>query len=232
MKGLLPEEELRGDIKEMKKRIILLGPPGAGKGTLAEMLQEREGIPHVSTGDLLREEVKKGTDLGKRALRYMEKGALVPDKLVVQLLKKNLSQDSFFVLDGFPRNLQQAKILEEEKMRIDAVVNLRVNDETIIFRLSGRRICRSCGKIYHLVNFPPKKEGICDICGGILYQREDDREEVIKERLKVYREETQDLVKFYKEKGILEEIDANGEAEEIYASLVEVLKRNGKEREN
>ncbi len=215
-----------------KMKIVLLGPPGAGKGTIAEMLAERIGIPHISTGDLLREEVKKNTSLGKKAKSFMDKGLLVPDSLVIELLKKNVNVKKGFVLDGFPRNLNQAKMLEESKIPIEVVANLVAKDETIIFRLSGRRICSKCGKIYHLVNIPPKKEGICDVCGAPLYQREDDKEEVIKKRLQVYREESKELEDYYKSRGKLREVDANSGPEEIYEKLLRVLGKNGEKRKD
>ncbi|NOZ63336.1 MAG: adenylate kinase [Caldiserica bacterium] len=213
-------------------RIILLGAPGAGKGTLAEMLEERKGLSHISTGDLLRKEVKENTALGKEARKFMDKGLLVPDALVVEVLKKNLNSDSGFVLDGFPRNINQAKMLEENDIDVDTVISLRVKDAIIISRLSGRRICSKCGKIYHLVNMPPKKEGVCDVCGGALFQREDDREEVIKKRLEIYRKESEELIDYYAKRSKLKEVDANAEAEDTYGKLIEVLEEDGKKREN
>ena len=213
-------------------KLILLGPPGAGKGTLAEMLEERKGLSHISTGDLLRKEVKENTSLGKEAKRFMEKGLLVPDALVVEVLKKNLNLDRGFVLDGFPRNINQAEMLEENGIDIDLAINLRVRDSTVISRLSGRRICSKCGKIYHLVNMPPQKRGICDICGGVLFQREDDKEDVIRRRLEIYRKENEGVIGYYADRLKLKEVDANAEAEETYKRLIEVIGEDGKERKN
>ena len=213
-------------------KLILLGPPGAGKGTLAEMLEERKGLSHISTGDLLRKEVKENTSLGKEAKRFMDKGLLVPDTLVVDVLKKNLNLGRGFVLDGFPRNINQAEMLEENGIDIDLAINLRVRDSTIISRLSGRRICSKCGKIYHLVNMPPKKRGICDICGGVLFQREDDKEDVIRRRLEIYRKENEGVIGYYADRLKLKEVDANAEAEETYKRLIEVIGEDGKERKN
>jgi len=213
-------------------KLILLGPPGAGKGTLAEMLEERKGLSHISTGDLLRKEVKENTSLGKEAKRFMDKGLLVPDTLVVDVLKKNLNLGRGFVLDGFPRNINQAEMLEENGIDIDLAINLRVRDSTVISRLSGRRICSKCGKIYHLVNMPPQKRGICDICGGVLFQREDDKEDVIRRRLEVYRKENEGVIGYYADRLKLKEVDANAEAEETYKRLIEVIGEDGKERKN
>ncbi len=213
-------------------KIILLGPPGAGKGTLAKLLEERKGFSHISTGDLLRKEVKENTALGAKAKKFMEKGLLVPDSLVVEVLKKNLNPNGSFVLDGFPRNISQAKMLEENNIDADTAISLKVKDAIVISRLSGRRICSKCGKIYHLVNMPPKKEGVCDVCGGALFQREDDREEVIKKRLEVYRKESEELIGYYAERSKLKEVDANAEAEETYRKLIEVLGEDGKKRKN
>jgi adenylate kinase len=170
-------------------KILIMGPPGAGKGTIAEMLQKEFGIIHLSSGD------------------------------IIKLMKEKLSEESF-ILDGFPRNLAQVKKLEDENIKIDMVLNLKVNEKTIISRLSGRRICTKCGKIYHLENMPPKKDGICDICGGELYQREDDKPETIKRRLKTYKDQTEGLIKYYSEKGILNNIDANGKKEATYDKII------------
>lgn len=198
--------------------MLIMGPPGAGKGTIAEMLREDLGVTHISSGNILRDAIKENNPLGLKAKSYMEKGVLVPDEIIVELMKERLNHDDF-VLDGFPRNLTQVKKLEEANIAVDLVLNLVVSEETIIFRLSGRRICSKCGKIYHLKNMPPKKEGICDICGSGLYQREDDKPETIKERLTTYKNQTEELIKYYSEKGILNNIEADGNKETTYDKI-------------
>lgn len=188
-------------------KLVLLGPPGSGKGTYSSRIAKEFEIPHISTGDLLREEVKKGTELGERAKEYMNRGELVPNEIVLEILKQRLQQpdcERGFILDGFPRNLEQAKILGTIAT-IDLVIYLDVPDEIIIERLSNRRICRECGAIYNLKSMPPKVPGKCDVCGSELYQRDDDKPETIKNRLEVYREQTKPLIDHYKEKGILAE---------------------------
>ena len=207
--------------------LVFLGPPGAGKGTLADLFEERKGWQHISTGDLLREEVKKGTPLGKSAKKYMDKGLLVPDKLVVDVLRKNLDTSRGFILDGFPRNRHQAESLDESGIDIDLAIEFKVSLTTIIERLAGRRICRKCGKIYHLKNHPPKKEGRCDECGGVLYQREDDKEEVIRKRMEIYEKEAEEVSGYYREKGRLREISAEGKREEIFSRIEEAIREYG-----
>ncbi|ABP67845.1 Nucleoside-triphosphate--adenylate kinase [Caldicellulosiruptor saccharolyticus DSM 8903] len=214
-------------------RLIILGAPGAGKGTQAEYLSSRFGIPHISTGDILRENVKNQTELGKKAKEYMDKGLLVPDEIVIEIVKNRLMQDDCkngFLLDGFPRTIAQAealeKVLADLGQKIDKVLNIEVPDEKILERMSGRRICKSCGASFHVVYRPPKKEGICDICGGQLYQREDDKEETVKKRLEVYHAQTQPLIEYYKNKGLL--VTAVGQ-EEIADTTKEVLKALGVE---
>lgn len=167
-------------------RLILLGAPGAGKGTQAEYLSKRFSIPHISTGDILRENVKNETELGKKAKEYMDKGLLVPDEIVIEIVKDRLSKEDCkngFLLDGFPRTIAQAealdKVLEELGQKIDKVLNIEVPDEKILERMSGRRICKNCGASFHVIYRPPQKEGVCDVCGGELYQREDDKEETV-----------------------------------------------------
>jgi adenylate kinase len=199
-------------------KILIMGPPGAGKGTIAEMLQENFGITHISSGDILRDAIKENKPFGMKAKAFMEKGVLVPDEIIIKLMKEKLNTDDF-VLDGFPRNLAQVKKIEDANIKIDIVLNLQVDEETIISRISGRRICAQCGKIYHLKNMPPKREGMCDICGGKLYQREDDKPRTIKERLNTYREQTEELIKYYDEKNILENINAGGNKETTYAKI-------------
>jgi adenylate kinase len=212
-------------------RLILLGAPGAGKGTQAEYLSKRFSIPHISTGDILRENVKNETELGKKAKEYMNKGLLVPDEIVIEIVKDRLSKEDCkngFLLDGFPRTIAQAealdKVLEELGQKIDKVLNIEVPDEKILERMSGRRICKNCGASFHVIYRPPQKEGVCDVCGGELYQREDDKEETVKKRLEVYHAQTQPLIDFYKAKGLL--VVAYGQ-EEIADTTKEVLKALG-----
>ncbi|HDD64583.1 MAG TPA: adenylate kinase, partial [Firmicutes bacterium] len=202
----------------MRKILILLGPPGAGKGTVGKKLSENWNIPLISSGDILRENVKKETHLGKKAKEYMEKGELVPDSIVTEVIKERIKMDDCkngFILDGYPRNRKQAEILDgilENDNKLLAV-NLVADDEFLVKRLANRRVCEKCGAIYHLINMPPKKPGICDICGGKLIQREDDKEEIIRNRLKVYKKETAPLLNYYKEKGVLKEVRGDQELE-------------------
>ena len=195
-------------------KLVMLGAPGAGKGTQANMIAEKYGIPHISTGDIFRANIKEGTDLGKEAKSYMDKGELVPDELTVRLLLDRVSKDDCkdgYVLDGFPRTIPQAEVLEKELEkngdRIDKAVNVDVPDENIVNRMSGRRACLKCGATYHIVHIPPRKEGICDNCGSELVQRDDDKEETVKNRLKVYHEQTAPLIEFYSSRNVLETVD-------------------------
>ena len=211
-------------------RMVLLGPPGAGKGTQAVMLAEKKGFLHLSTGDILRENVKRGTDIGKKAKAFMEKGELVPDDIVIEMMLdtiKNAKAKKDFILDGFPRTVYQAKKLDAElhklKLAIDMVVYFKTSIETVILRLTGRRLCSKCGANYHIVNMPPKKQGVCDKCGSELYQRKDDNEETIKKRLEVYNSQTKELIDYYKAQGILEEVSGNLEAGVVYSELTEIL---------
>jgi len=210
--------------------IVFLGPPGAGKGTQAKILIERYGIPQVSTGDMLREHRAKGTELGKKAQEYMDKGQLVPDEIILGMVKERLSQPDCqkgFILDGFPRTVAQAealdKLLSEMGKKLDFALALIVPDDLLVERLTGRRTCKSCGMMYHIKYKPPKVEGICDVCGGELYQRPDDNEETVRNRLKVYHEQTAPLVEYYKNKGILREIDGSKSIEEITQQLISIL---------
>ncbi len=210
--------------------LVLLGPPGVGKGTEAELLAEKFSITHLSTGDMLREAVARKTEAGKAASAYMLKGELVPDEIVIGLFREVVGgAGNGFVLDGFPRNRPQAESLEEtlrgEGINLTAVISLKADDAILISRLSGRRQCRDCDAIYHLGNYPPKSEGVCDKCGGELYQRKDDREEAIRERLAVYQEQTPQLLDYYGEKGLLEKISANDTSQETFVRICDILQK-------
>ncbi len=211
-------------------RVVLLGPPGAGKGTQAKLLQDRFAARQISTGDILRQAVAKQTALGKQAAEYMRRGELVPDRLIIDLVAERLKDkdcEKGFILDGFPRTVVQAQSLEEilKKMGIglDCVLSVQVPDKLIVERLSGRRTCKGCGALYHLVFDPPKVAGICNRCGGELFQRDDDREETIMNRLKVYDDQTAPLVSYYRERGLLREIDGVGGVEDIGKRVVRAL---------
>ncbi|MEM0214442.1 MAG: adenylate kinase [Archaeoglobaceae archaeon] len=213
-------------------KIILLGAPGAGKGTQAKFLAEKYGIPQISTGDMLREAVEKSTELGKKAKEYMNQGKLVPDEIVVGIVKERLKQkdcERGFILDGFPRTIAQAEALDammvELGKKIDAVININVSEDEIVKRIVNRRICRKCGAIYHLIYDPPKKNGVCDKCGGELYQRDDDKEEVVRERFKVYRKNTEPLIEYYKRKGILFDVDGTKDIEKVKAEILSILEK-------
>lgn len=210
--------------------LVFLGPPGAGKGTQAKLLSQRMGFLHLSTGDLLREAVKNQTPLGKKAKEYMDRGELVPDELIVQLIEETMPKDGSVILDGFPRTVNQALALEEmlkgKGEKISKVLFFDVLDEVIIDRLSGRRVCSKCGAVYHVKYNPPKVEGVCDLCGGSLVQRDDDREEVVKKRLEVYRKQTQPLIEFYQDRGIIYRLDAEKGVEELFEE-VKGLVRDG-----
>ena len=211
-------------------KLVMLGAPGAGKGTQANMIAEKYGIPHISTGDIFRANIKEGTDLGKEAKSYMDKGELVPDELTVRLLLDRVSKDDCkdgYVLDGFPRTIPQAEVLEKELEkngdRIDKAVNVDVPDENIVNRMSGRRACLKCGATYHIVHIPPKKEGICDNCGSELVQRDDDKEETVKNRLKVYHDQTAPLIEFYSSRNVLETVDGTKPSEDVFANICSIL---------
>ncbi len=213
-------------------RLVLLGPPGAGKGTQAVELAEEWGIPHISTGDMFRQAVKDETAMGKKAKEYMDKGLLVPDEVVVGLVEERLGfQDAAegFILDGFPRTIAQADalagIIHSMGYVLDAVVNIVVPEEILVKRLAGRRVCRNCSATYHIEFNPPKKEGVCDKCGGELYQRDDDKEETIRKRLKEYNEKTSPLVAYYAGKGILRNIDGSESADIVLDNIRKALGR-------
>ena len=211
-------------------RVIMLGPPGAGKGTQASRIAERYGIPHISTGDMFRANLKNGTPLGDEARQYMDAGELVPDELVIRMVDDRLSWDDAetgWNLDGFPRTIGQAEALDDllrsKGTPIDVVLRFAVDDEEVVERLSGRRVCRDCGEIYHVTANPPAEEGVCDACGGELYQRDDDKEEVIRHRLATYAEETAPLESFYEERGLLRDVEAVGEIDTVTERALDVL---------
>jgi adenylate kinase len=213
-------------------QIVMFGPPGAGKGTQAKLLSDELNIPHISTGDILRENVKKGTALGAKAKTYMDKGELVPDKVLIDIIKERLQKPDTrkgFILDGFPRTIPQAEaldeILEDINKRLDAVINVDVGASELVRRLSGRWSCKSCGAPYNLATKPPKVPGICDACGGELYQRDDDKEAAIKNRIAVYKKQTEPVLNYYKKKGILIDIDGEREIEEVTADVRKALER-------
>lgn len=207
-------------------RIILLGPPGAGKGTQAAVLSKAYNTPHISTGDILRDAVKSGNELGGQAKSFMDKGELVPDEvvrgIVIEAIKKEGNKRGF-ILDGFPRTLRQAMDLDEDLVKthinIDLVLYFDTSPEVAIERLSGRRVCRRCGYNYHLKNIPPKREGVCDSCGGELFQRPDDREETVRYRLKVYEAETKPLVEYYKKTNLLKRVSGDLNVDSLFKVL-------------
>lgn len=213
-------------------RLLLIGPPGSGKGTQAKQLTERYRVPHISTGDMLREQIRKGTSLGEEAKGYINDGNLVPDELILSMLKVRLSQSDSqggYVLDGFPRSHAQAEaldaLLERQSQNIKAALLLVLDDETIVKRLCNRRVCPECGRVYHLINHPPKTEDRCDEyhCRATLIQRPDDNETAIRNRLRIYHEQTQPVVAFYKEKGLLREIDASREILRVQIDIERAL---------
>lgn len=211
-------------------KIIMLGAPGAGKGTQAKMIADKYGVPHISTGDIFRANIKNGTELGMEAKKYMDQGLLVPDELTVRILLDRVAQDDCkngYVLDGFPRTIPQAEVLDSELTKlgdhIDYAINVDVPDENIVKRMSGRRACLTCGATYHIEHVPPKKEGICDVCGSELVLRDDDKPETVKNRLNVYHEQTQPLIDFYTEKGVLKTVDGTAPMEEVFAAITAIL---------
>lgn len=212
-------------------RLILLGPPGAGKGTQAEYITEKYEIPHISTGDIFRKNIKEGTELGKRAKSYIDQGALVPDALVVEIVVDRLKQADCangFLLDGFPRTEVQAEeldtVLENMNVKLNAVINIKVNPEMLVARAVGRRICKSCGATYHIKNNPSKLEGVCDKCGGELYQRSDDVEETVENRINVYMNETSPLINYYSSKGNLVDIKGEQDINKVFEDIVNALR--------
>lgn len=210
--------------------LILLGAPGAGKGTQAEIICEKFSIPAISTGNIIRDALKSGTELGKRAKSYMDEGKLVPDDVVISIIKERLSKEDCkdgFILDGFPRTIAQAEALDKLGVDIDYVIDIKADDEVIISRLSGRRVCQDCGAVYHLKNKKPKKDGICDKCAGTLVQRKDDRKETIMERLRVYHEQTEPLKEFYARRGILYEVKDTQSIQKTASHILEILGEAG-----
>ena len=211
-------------------KLVMLGGPGAGKGTQAKIIAQKYDIPHISTGDIFRANIKEGTPLGLKAKEYMDQGALVPDELVIDLVADRLTWDDAkegFVLDGFPRTIPQAQALDEAlgKMEtaLDHAIDIEVPDQNIIDRMGGRRACVSCGATYHLVNIPPKTPGVCDKCGSELILRDDDKPETVKKRLDVYHEQTQPLIDYYRGKDLLREVDGTLKMDEVFESIQVIL---------
>lgn len=223
--------EAAGSKKGQKNmKIIMLGAPGAGKGTQAKQIADKYQIPHISTGDIFRANIKNGTELGKKAKQYMDQGALVPDELTCDLVMDRIQQDDCkngFVLDGFPRTIPQAEALDAalEKIneKMDYAIDVDVPDENIVNRMSGRRACLNCGATYHLISIPPKVEGICDRCGSEIVLREDDKPETVQKRLKVYHEQTQPLIDYYENQGILKSVDGTQPMDEVFKAIVTIL---------
>ncbi len=211
-------------------KIIMLGAPGAGKGTQAKLIAEKYQIPHISTGDIFRANIKEGTDLGMEAKEYMDKGQLVPDELTVRILLDRVSKDDCkrgYVLDGFPRTIPQAEVLDNEVAKlgdkIDFAIDVDVPDENIIRRMSGRRCCPKCGATYHIEHIPPKKEGVCDVCGSELIIRDDDKPETVKSRLDVYHKQTQPLIDHYSKLNILRTVDGTQDMQDVFDAIVKHL---------
>lgn len=211
-------------------KIIMLGAPGAGKGTQAKMIAEKYGVPHVSTGDIFRANIKNGTELGMEAKKYMDQGLLVPDELTVKILLDRVAQadcEKGYVLDGFPRTIPQAEVLDKALVElgdaIDYAINVDVPDENIVKRMSGRRACVTCGATYHIEHVPPKKEGICDKCEAELILRDDDKPETVLNRLKVYHDQTQPLIDFYDAKGVLKTVDGTVDMQDVFSAIVAIL---------
>lgn len=214
----------------MMLRTVLLGPPGAGKGTQAVKIVDKYGIPHISTGDIFRENIKKGTELGKKAQEYMNRGELVPDDLVIEIATTRLLEDDCrngFLLDGFPRTVHQAEKLDEflaaHGGQLDKVIDIAVGKDELMTRLTGRRVCKNCGASYHIVNIPPAKEGICDRCGGPLIQRADDNAETVANRIEVYEDQTKPLINYYEQAGKIVHIDGTTGLENVFADIVKAL---------
>ena len=213
-------------------KIIMLGAPGAGKGTQAKMIADKYHVPHISTGDIFRANIKNGTELGMEAKKYMDQGLLVPDELTVKILLDRVGKEDCiegYVLDGFPRTIPQAKVLDEALAElgesIDYAIDVDVPDENIVQRMSGRRACLSCGATYHLEHVPPQKEGVCDKCGNELVLRDDDKADTVLNRLKVYHDQTQPLIQFYETKGVLKIVDGTQAMEDVFQSIMAILEK-------
>lgn len=211
-------------------KIIMLGAPGAGKGTQAKMIAEKYQIPHISTGDIFRANIKNGTELGMEAKKYMDQGQLVPDELTVKILLDRVAKDDCkngYVLDGFPRTIPQAEVLDkalnELGEKIDYAIDVEVPDENIVKRMSGRRACLACGATYHIEHIPPKAEGICDVCGQELVLRDDDKPETVLNRLQVYHKQTQPLIEFYTAKGVMKAVDGTMDMHDVFNEIVSIL---------
>ncbi len=214
-------------------KIIMLGAPGAGKGTQAKMIADKYALPHVSTGDIFRANLKEGTELGMKAKAYMDQGALVPDELTVEILLDRVSKDDCkngYVLDGFPRTIPQAEVLDKELEKlgdaVDLAIDVEVPDENIVRRMSGRRACVKCGATYHVEHIPPKQEGICDRCGAELIQRDDDKPETVQKRLSVYHEQTAPLIDYYTKKGILKTVDGTQDMDAVFGAITAIIDRH------
>jgi adenylate kinase len=214
-------------------RLVLVGPPGAGKGTQAQFIAKQRGIPKISTGDIFRANVSQGTELGLAAKKYMDAGDLVPDHVTIDMVRLRLAEPDAaagFLLDGFPRNVPQAEVLDDilrevNDTKLDVILELVVDDDEVVRRLSGRRTCRNCNHVWHIDFDPPSADGVCDHCGGELYQRDDDREETIRHRLDVYAEQTAPLVAFYARRGVLVGLDATGPVDDVTDRALEALHR-------
>lgn len=207
-------------------KIIMLGAPGAGKGTQAKMIANKYGIPHISTGDIFRANIKEGTELGRKAKEYMDQGLLVPDELTVDLVVDRLQKEDCtngFILDGFPRTISQAEALKNANQTLDFAIDVDVPDESIVNRMAGRRACVGCGATYHIKYNAPKTEGVCDVCGKELILRDDDKAETVQKRLKVYHDQTQPLIDYYKEVGILRTVDGTQNMDDVFAAIVKIL---------
>ncbi|MFI6344599.1 adenylate kinase [Streptomyces sp. NPDC050560] len=212
-------------------RIVLVGPPGAGKGTQAALLAKNLSIPHISTGDLFRANISQGTELGRKAKSYMDAGNLVPDEVTIEMAKDRMEQQDAaggFLLDGFPRNVPQAEALDDmlkaESMKLDAVLDLEIPEEEVVERIAGRRICRNdSAHVFHVVNKPPKRDGVCDVCGGELYQRDDDSEGTVRKRLEVYHQKTEPIIDYYRRQDLVVTISASGPVEEVTARAMQAL---------
>jgi adenylate kinase len=226
----LPFFDEIGKVQVIIMKIIMLGAPGAGKGTQAKMIADKYNIPHISTGDIFRANIKAGTELGVEAKKYMDQGQLVPDELTVKILLDRVAGEDCkngYVLDGFPRTIPQAEVLDKALSelgdKIDYAINVDVPDENIVKRMGGRRACVACGATYHIEHIPPKKEGICDRCGKELILRDDDKPETVKNRLQVYHDQTQPLIEFYQAQGVLKQVDGTVDMKDVFAAITAIL---------